>query len=153
MPEENKIRKKLEKKHKVPAHVDTGENLSKIFSYKSGDGFVDKIYHGGDFQSAPVLVDVIYLRLDDALANPLSISVNEQEFSALINNEYQVNFVDAIGEQSFFNDLFFYIEELHNTPPEKRGTSIHKEIRLIDELEIFNTGEQHEQKLDDTKTK
>ena len=134
MSKQNKIRKELEKSFNGPAHIDSGENLCKIFTYQSGDGFVDAIYHSNDFQSTPVLVPVIYLRLDDALVNPLSISVNEKGFSALINDEYQVNFVDAIGEQSFFNDLFFYIEELHNTPPEKRGTSINKEVRLIDAL-------------------
>ena len=150
---------KKKRKYMIPAFVETGENLNKIFTYKSGDGFVDKIYHGGNYHEVPKLVDTVYLRLDDAIKRPLSISVNQNEFSALINNEYQIQFVDSIGEQSFFNDLFFFIEELHNIDPQIRGTSVNKVIRLEDELEIFQNGEQGEQdeqnkqKLDDTKTK
>ncbi len=132
-----KMRKEHLKKYKVNAEYDNDIGLNKIFTYKSGDGFVDQIFHSDDYHSVPIVVSELYLRIDDSKKYPMQIITNPAEPSAIINNEYQVNFVDEVGKQSFFNDLFYFIDELYEVPLKERGTSTNREIKLEDELEYF----------------
>ena len=109
----------------------------KVFVYQAGDGFVDSILKNNG-TNEPKQVDKIFLRLDNAIKNPLQLNVDPNELFVVINNEYQVNFTDEVGEGAFFNDLFFFLEELHGIPSDDRSTTTNKNINLIDELESLN---------------
>ena len=135
----NLSKKRLKKRKK---------NREKFFVVCSGLGDVDSIFQevNDEFTEIPCM----QIRLDDLERYPLTISNHVSQVSSIINNEYHVNFVDELSEESFFNDLFYFIEELHDTPDDQRITSKRKDIDLITELEILQ-GEKDE-KHDDIET-
>lgn len=115
----------------------------KLFYYKANDGFVADIYKNAPELGEPRKVKYLCLRLDDVINTPLQIDLNSNELSTIINNEYQINFESEVGEESFFNDLFFFMEELHGITKD-RNSSPNKIINLVDELETLKQGEINE---------
>ena len=109
----------------------------KVFVYQAGDGFVDTILKNNGTND-PKQVDKIFLRLDNAIKKPLQLNLDPDELFVIINNEYQINFADGVGEDAFFNDLFFFLEEIHGVPADLRSTSSNKIINLEDELKSLS---------------
>ena len=109
-----------------------------VFVYCSGNGVVDDIYKASmDLDDPPNKVSCLYLRVDDLPILPLDIRNDPNRLSAIINNEYQINFSSEVAEEDFFNDLFYFIEEFHNTKKKYRITSKRKIINLEDELDTL----------------
>ena len=101
------------------------------FFLKSGDGFIDYIREktlDGD-----KIVKNGLIRLDNVTENQLEIHI-DKEYSTAIINDYLLVFKDKIGEEEFFNEFFFVVEELHNVPKKARSTSKKKIINLENEL-------------------
>jgi len=116
-----------------------------FFSVTPSPGYIENIYFvhpDGTFDESGILI----LRIDEVLKKPLRIMVNDQEWSLTINEKYGVLFIGETEMNSFLDDLFFAMEELHNVP---------KELRTSDsgETNKFKTlynGEQNGEKLDDS---
>ena len=109
---------------------------------------MDSIYKNDGDNNEPKEVNKLFLRMDDIIETPLQLNVDPNELYVIINNEYQVNFADEIGEDAFFNDLFFFIEEMHHVPDKSRTTTRNKIINLEDELKTLGK-EMNDEKLND----
>ena len=123
-------------------------NLSnqRIFSFTSGDGFV-KTIHKQILGEQPEMVKRGLVRVDDVRLNPLKININSSTLVSYVN-DYVLEFSDLVGEEEFFNELFFVIEELNNVPEEDRISSGNKIINLNEEL-ISLKGEKNGKKHND----
>lgn len=109
-----------------------------------------KVFPDGSFKD----VDILYIRIDQVMKKPLSILVNDQEWSVTINEEMGILFVDEFATEEFLDEIFFVMEEYNGIDVKLRTTLSDKEIKDLPAMLDFKIkGEDDGEEFDDRQDK
>lgn len=130
----------------------TQEELPKriFFTIVPVDDYIESLFNvfpNGSFKET----GIIQIRIDNVMDEPLSILVNDQEWSLTINGLFGVLFPSEIELNMFLDEIFFAMEELHDVPIDLRTTRKEKFVTETERIDK-NNGEIDVKKLDDNKT-